>query len=421
VATMIQTFSFILTTLIIAVTAYPSFAYKQKVIPSIGLKETYDSKVGYTEDEDFVHSIIPGLIYDLSTERSKAHFSGIADYSWYSKESAYDGFDQAYLLDLFHNATDRFVLGMKSSFTYDNNSKRSFEETGENLHAADRIVYAVSPFCTYKIDELTEMRMSYRINESNFQGYRHDNTYSDSMVHSFGTSIDRKLTELVSMGLTVSADLRAYDKEDGTNHEDQYKLSLLTRYRFSERTNVRFSVSGNQFYENEVNDESDTSRSINVSAGINHTVSERLIVDVFIGTGDQTTFDESGTLGLDVTWKGETWKLVGGYKKDITSGARGYDLKRDRIHARGEYLFNEKWRCGFQSVYVYSDQTDSDDDDEEKYTYYSMEPYLQYEIFKNSFIKAGYSYGVYMDRDADENITRNQVYIMYTMMFPYED
>jgi hypothetical protein len=183
---------------------------------------------------------------------------------------------------------------------------------------------------------------------------------------------------------------------------------------------VRFSVSGNQFYENEVNDDSDTSRAINVSTGINYTVSERLIVDVFIGTGDQTTFDESGTLGLDVTWKGETWKVVGGYKKDITSGARGYDLKRDRVHAMAEYLLSERWRCGFQGVYVYSDQTDSDDEDEEKYTYYSMEPYLQYEIFENSFIKAGYNYGVYMDRDENDNITRNQVYIMYTMMFPHE-
>jgi hypothetical protein len=49
-----------------------------------------------------------------------------------------------------------------------------------------------------------------------------------------------------------------------------------------------------------------------------------------------------------------------------------------------------------------------------------MEPYLQYEIIKNSFIKAGYSYGVYMDRDNDRDITRNKVYVMYTMAFPYE-
>jgi hypothetical protein len=404
----------------IFISASSSLAFKQKVIPSIGVKETYDSKVGYTEDEDFVHSLLPGLIYDAFTERSRAHFTGVVDYSWYSKESSYDGFDQDYLLDLSHNATDRFTLGMKSNFTYDSNSKRSFEETGENLHAADRILYAVSPFCTYDLDELTEMRLSYRINESDYQGYSHDDTYSDSRTHSFGAGVERKLTELLSLGLTASADLRSYDKEGGKNHEDQYKLSALTRYRLSERTTVRFSVSGNQFYENEVNDDSDTSRAINVSTGINYTVSERLIVDVFIGTGDQTTFDESGTLGLDVTWKGETWKVVGGYKKDITSGARGYDLKRDRVHAMAEYLLSERWRCGFQGVYVYSDQTDSDDEDEEKYTYYSMEPYLQYEIFENSFIKAGYNYGVYMDRDENDNITRNQVYIMYTMMFPHE-
>ncbi len=406
---------------LIFVSASSSWAFKQTVTPSIGIKETYDTKVGYTEDDDFVHSILPGLLYDVSSETSKAHFSAIGDYSWYSKESDYDGFDQAYQLDLTHDFSDRFAFGMKNDFTYDSNSNRSFEQTGENLRTVDRILYGVSPYLTFDIDELTTGRISYRIRESNYQGYRHDDTYSDSMTHSFGTSVDRKLTELVSMGLTASADLRSYDKKNGKNHDDHYKLSVLTRYRYSERTTLRVSVSGDQYCEHEIDEDSDTTRTINVSAGANYAVSERINLDIFIGTGDQTTFDESGTLGIDIKWKGETWETAGGYKKDITSGSQGYDLKRDRVHGKVEYLLSEKWRCGFQGVFVYSDQTDSDDDDDERYTYYSMEPYLQYEIFKNSFIKAGYNYGVYMDREDDDSITRNQIYLMYTMMFPYED
>jgi hypothetical protein len=412
-----------LSTIVIALIhllAIPSFALKYKIVPSIGVKETYDTKVGYTDEDDFIHSIISGLVYDASTMTSKVHFSGTVDYSWYNEESEYDGFDQTYDLDLFHDFSERFSFGMKNNFMYDTNSKRSFEETGEDLHSVDRIMYGVSPYFIFDIDERTMSRISYKVKGSDYQGYSNDDTYSDSMVHSFGASVERDLTELFTMGIAASADLRSYEKEQGENHYDHYKLSLLSKYRFSERTRLRFSVSTDQFYENEVNDDSDTTQSVNVSAGANHAVNEQCSLDVFIGTGDQTTFDESGTLGFDLTWKEETWSVAGGYKRDVTSGARGYDLDRDRVHVTAEYLASERLLYGVQGVYVYSDQTDTDDNDEERYTYYGMEPYLQYEIIKNSFIKAGYSYGVYMDRDDDRDITRNKVYVMYTMAFPYE-
>ncbi|WP_462325163.1 hypothetical protein [Desulfoplanes sp.] len=320
-----------------------------------------------------------------------------------------------------HAFSERVTFGMDNVFTYDSNSQRSFEETGENLRTVDRIIYGISPYMAVDLTETTRGRISYRLQETDYQGYRHSDTYSDSMTNSFGASIEREMSERTSLGLTASADLRSYEKERGKNHDDHYKLSLVTKHRYSERTRLRFSLSGDQYYENEVNDDSDTTRSISVSAGATYALSERLELDVFLGTGDQTTFDESGTLGFDLTWKGETWLISGGYKKDVTSGARGYDLKRDRVHAEAEYRLSERLQVGFMGGYVYSDQIDSGDDDEQRYTYYSMEPYLQYEIFKNSFIKAGYSYGVYMDRDDDDSITRNQVYLMYTMMFPYED
>lgn len=387
-------------------------------MPSIGIKETYDTKVGYEHNDDFIHSILPGLTYKLSDENTHVDFSGLMDISWYSELHDYDGVDQTYIFDVDHRYKENITFGMKNDFMYDNNSKKSFEETGEDLRSVDRIVYGISPYIKLDIDENTQIKCNYKIKEINYQGLSSDDDYSDSMTNSFGAGIEHKLSERLTMGLATSADLRAYDKENGKNHEDHYKISLLTRYRLSERTNIRLSLSGDQYYENEVDDDSETTQSINVSAGATHEISERLKMDIFLGTGDQTTFDESGTLGAEVTWTGEVWKLAGGYKKDITSGARGYDLKRDKFFAKGEYRISEKTLLGFRGNYVYSNEIDSDDDDDEKYTYYSMEPYLQYEIVKNSFITASYSYGVYMDRDDDNSITRNQVYVMYTITFP---
>jgi len=395
-----------------------SNAYDQKIVPSIGIKETYDTKVGYEHDDDFIHSILPGLTYKLSNENTHVNFSGLLDISWYSKLHDYDGVDQTYVFDIDHKYQDNITFGMKNDFMYDNNSKKSFEETGEDIRSVDRIVYGVSPYITLDINENTQVKCNYKIKEINYQGFSSDDDYSDSMTNSFGAGIEHDLSERLTMGLATSADLRAYDKKDGKNHEDHYKISLLTRYRLTERTRIRLSLSGDQYYENEVGDDSDTTQSINVSAGATHEINERLKLDIFLGTGDQTTFDESGSLGVELTWIGEIWKLSGGYKKDITSGSRGYDLKRDKIFAKGEYRISEKALLGFRGGYVYSNEIDSNEDDEEKYTYYSMEPYLQYEIVKNSFITASYSYGVYMDRDEDRNITRNQIYLMYTITFP---
>ncbi|MFA6811209.1 MAG: hypothetical protein WCR47_09170 [Desulfoplanes sp.] len=395
-----------------------SKAYNQKIVPSIGIKETYDTKVGYEDEDDFIHSIIPSLKYTLSDDNTNIFFNGLIDISFYSKLHDYNGVDQIYLLDVDHNLTENIVIGIKNNFMYDNNSKKSFEYTGEDINSSDRIIYGISPYITLDINETTRAKCNYKISEINYQGYSYNDDYSDSITNSFGASIEHDLSERITMGLATSADLRSYDKDDAKNHYDHYKISLLTRYRLSERTKLRLSISGDQYYENEVNDDSDTTQTANVSAGATHEISERLKLDIFLGTGDQTTFDESGALGAELTWIGETWKLSGGYKKDITSGARGYDLKRDKIFATGEYKVSEKTLLGFRGGYVYSNEIDNDEDDEEKYTYYSMEPYLQYEIVKNSFITASYNYGVYMDRDEDNSITRNQIYIMYTITFP---
>ena len=396
------------------------FAYKQKIVPSIGLKETYDTKVGYEDDEDFVHSIIPGLIYNISNESTQVNFSGLMDISWYSAQEEYNGVDQTYILNLDHRYSERIKFGIKNDFAYDSNSKKSFETTGENLETADRILYGVSPYLTFDFTENTRAKVNYQLKEINYQGYTHNDDYSDSTTNSFGIGTEHDISERTSIGLNTSADLRSYDKEGGKNHEDHYKISMLTKHKLNERTKIRLSISGDQYYENDVDEDSDTDYSVNVSAGMTHEINERLKVDLFLGTGDQTTFDDSGSLGAELTWIGEQWNLAGGYKKDITSGSRGYDLKRDRVYAKGAYNFSEKITSGFQGVYVYSNETDSGDDDEQKYTYYSLEPYLQYEIIKNSFIKTGYSYGVYEDRDDDDTVTRNQIYVMYTMIFPYD-
>ncbi len=396
------------------------FASQQKIVPSIGAKETYDTKVGYDGDEDFIHSLLPGLTYSFSDKNTQIDFTGRMDISWYSAQEEYNGVDQNYLLDLDHAYSERFSFGIKNNFAYDSNSKTSFADTGENLERADRLIYGFAPYLTFDFTENTRARLNYQFKETNYQGYSHNDDYSDSTTNSFGIGTEHDISERTSLGFSVSADLRSYDKEGGKNYEDHYKVSLLTKHKLNERTRLRFSVSGDQYYEKDVDEESDTSHSVNVSAGMAHEISERLKIDLFLGTGDQTAFDESGTLGVELTWLGEQWKLAGGYKKDITAGARGYDLDRDRVYANGEYNLSERTQTGIQGVYVYSDETDSDDDDEERYTYYSLEPYLQYEIIKDSFIKTGYSYGVYEDREDDSSKTRHQVYVMFTMMFPYE-
>lgn len=349
-----------------------------KVMPTVSVRETYDSNVNLMGKGDLEHTVTPGVRVDLKQERVNGFVEAKAAAVKYTRLSAFDRVDQNYQAGLEINATEKVTVNLKGGVVADHAFASALSDTGEQApRRASRQVYTVQPSVTVQVGE----------------------TGSVTLFHSFAKTV--------------------YDTRDYTDSVSN-ALGGLWGHRLNERTQLLLQLSAGLTTTPDT-----TQNSLSAMGGFEYALAETLKARVLAGASSL----RSKTEGADVRtatnyaadtsleWRRERLSTKFGYSRDMTLGITGVDLIRDRLSLNLGLSATERLHLQLFTSVVLSENTSSTQV-QQKSRWYEISPRARYMLGENTSLTLGYAYGASEDRLKDEIKTRNQVYLDFNIAFP---
>ena len=349
-----------------------------KVVPSVSLRETYDSNVNFNGKGDFEHSATPGVRVDLQQERLRGWTQARGTAYKYMRLNEYDRVDQNYDAGLEVNVTERITLNAKGSATLDHAFSSSLGDTGERSpHRASRQLLNAQPSVTFALDETNALTLTYAFSKTDYD----TQDYIDSLSNTF---------------------------------------SGLWGYRLNERTQLLLQLSKGWI-------EASTAQQDIFSgmAGFEYALAETVKARVLAGASSMNTKPKaaeartSSNFSADTSleWKLETLTTSAGYSRDMTMGISGEDLVRDRLSLNFSMEVSERLQLALGGNLVLSENS-STNQTRQSNRWYEIRPTIRYRVGEDSNLSLGYSYGSTKDLEQDSLRTRNRIFLDYNISFP---
>ena len=357
----------------------PAWAWEVvKVMPTVSVRETYDSNINLMGKGDLEHTVTPGVRVDLKQERVRGFVEAKAAAVKYTRLNSFDRIDQNYQAGLEVNATEKITANIKGGVVADHAFASALSDTGEQApRRASRQVYSVQPSVTVQVGE----------------------TNSLTLFHAFAKTV--------------------YDTKDYTDSVSN-TLGGLWGHRLSERTQLLLQLSGAL-----VTAPSTTQNSVSALGGFEYALAETLKARVLGGVGSlhskadgaeaRTASNYAADTSLE--WQLERLNTKFGYSRDMTLGITGADLVRDRLSLNLGLSATERLQLLLGGNLVLSESTSSAQA-LQKSRWYEISPGAKYMVGENSSLTLGYAYGASADRIKDEVKTRNRVYLDFNIAFP---
>ena len=163
--------------------------------------------------------------YDHQSDRSQFK-SGLALTHNELNESVFSTTDAAFNLDM-KTTTQRFLLGLRSNFTYDTNRSSEFSSSLFSLNAQRRTSWTVDPTVVYTLAPRTKLSLTASLAEQSYE----DDALTDYRTLSLSPAVLYDLTPLQSVSLSLQA--RRYNSLSGPDRSvDSLGPYLGWKYRF---------------------------------------------------------------------------------------------------------------------------------------------------------------------------------------------
>ncbi|GEM_PF-1740633 len=357
----------------------PAWAWEVvKVMPTLTVRETYDSNVNLMGKGDLEHSVTPGVRVDLKQERVNGFVEAKATAVKYTRLNSFDRIDQNYQAGLEVNATEKITANIKGGVVADHAFASALSDTGEQApRRASRQVYSVQPSVTVQVGE----------------------TNSLTLFHAFAKTV--------------------YDTKDYTDSVSN-TLGGLWGHRLNERTQLLLQLSGAL-----VTTPSATQNSVSAMGGFEYALAETLKARVLGGAsslhskadGAEARTASNYAADTSLEWQLERLNTKFGYSRDMTLGITGADLVRDRISLNLGLSATERLRLLLGGNLILSENTSSAQS-LQKNRWFEISPGASYRVGENSSLTLGYAYGVSEDRLTDVVKTRNRVSLDFNIAFP---
>jgi len=349
-----------------------------KVMPTISVRETYDSNVNFMGKGDFETSATPGVRVDLKQERLRGWVVAKGTAYKYLRLNDFDRIDQNYEAGIEVNATEKVTANLKGGLVADHAFGSALDETGEQApRRASRQVYSIKPSLTLTLDE----------------------TNSLTLFHAFTKT--------------------EYDTKDYTDSVSN-TLGGLWGHRLNERTQLLLQLSGSR-----ATTPSASQDSVSGMGGFEYALAETLKARVLGGAsslrsktdGQESRKASSYAADTSLEWQLEKLTTKAGYSRDMTLGITGDDLVRDKLSLNLALRATERLRLLLGGNMVLSENTSSAQS-AQKNRWTEIAPGASYQVGENSSMTLGYAYGSSEDRLKDETKTRNRVYLDFSIAFP---
>lgn len=348
-----------------------------KAVPTLSLRETYDSNVNFNGKGDVVHSAAPGIRVDMQKERMRGWVQARGTAYKHTSLSEYDRIDQSYDAGLEVNATETVTVNLKGNIIADHAFAAALDETGERARRASRQVLSAQPSVTFLLGELNSLTLFYGFTKTDYD----TQDYVDSLSNSFGG---------------------------------------LWGHRWNERTQLLLQLSG-------ARTETRTARQDMVSSmlGLEYALIETLKARLLAGvgsmssTGGQTEKRTATNFTADTSleWRLEKLTTSVGYSRDMTMGISGEDLVRDKLNLNLLLSATERLQLQLNGNMVLSESISSTQASQRN-RWIEFRPSVIYRLGEDSRLTLGYSYGASKNETRDELKNRNQVYLDFSIAFP---
>jgi len=352
--------------------------------PSLKLSTLYDDNLDFDqkdEKDDFAANAVPSLTLGYASELLKFNLTGEVDVLKYFTETDYDRTNQFYGLDGQYQMSPRWFLIGNVGYRRDETIDSVLEETGQSFER-NRVT-----------------------------------TYNG------GTGLFYQLTELTDVGLTADYRKRDFGSDQDTDY-DRYTLSLPYRKRF---VNQRDTVSLVPAYSNFDSDDSEQANDYRFEVKWERDINETLSSN--INAGVRYTDVEQADGSSDSNWgyigraglRKQTETFTGSIEasRDIRANTDAEIVEVNRLLLSVNKLLSERFGFIFFGSAYYTD-TESDNADNQKTTYFELHPTIYYLLTENYSLELNYQYQnkKELDEPGDPVTQRNRVWLGLVLKFP---
>jgi hypothetical protein len=354
--------------------------------PGIRLAAEYDDNIDFVQDssdadDDFSGSAVPSVELRYATERFNLSSRAEIDFKKYLNQTDYDRTNQLYNIGTEYQAHRRWKLSGDYSFRRDETTDIQFEETGRAFERKRAI--------------------------------RHDAS----------AGVQFALTELSDIGSVVSYRKADFNGRDNTDYY-YYTIELPYTKRFQNQIDTIRLTPSHTRYRSDDNEEADGYR---LTFFWEHLLSETLTFDVSVG-GRYTDIEEQngqsnsnfgfvGNIGL--TKRGETFRALVRYSRDLGSTTGGEIVEVDRLRISIDKLLSERFGIKFDGN-AYHSTRENDEINDDKTVSFNLNPALYYLLTEIHFVELKYSYRNQRELNEPGNpvTQRNSVELSFNFLFP---
>ncbi len=353
------------------------------ITPSLEVGGVYDDNLDFTssdEEDDFGGQAIPKLTLDYSTELLQFSLIGQLDIIKYYNQTDFDRTNQLYGFNGRYQAFSRWAITGNFRYRRDETVDSQLEETGQATER-DRV-----------------------------------KTYDS------GGGVFYQLTELSDIGLEVDYRKRNYSSDEETDY-DRYTFSTAYTKRFANQRDTLGLVPEYSFLYSDEEDATDYRFTVEWERRTSETFTTQLNVGARyteiedVNGKDDQNWGYLGLLGMR-KW-GETYSTRIELMRDIRVNTDAEIVEVNRLLIIADKRFLERMGLRFRGA-AYLTETESSNAEDEKTTFFELQPTLYYMLTENHSIELAYTYQNEKEHDKPGNpvTQRNSVFLGFRLKFP---
>ena len=371
---------------ILVLISLPQLLWAQDVTltPSLRLSTLYDDNLDFDqkdEKDSFGANVVPSLALSYASELLQFNITGEVDVIKYFSETDFDRTNQFYGLDGRYQMSPRWSFDGNLSYRKDETVDSNLEETGQSFER-NRVT-----------------------------------TYDG------GAGLYFQLTELSDIGFAADYRKRDFGSAQDTDY-DRYTISLPYTRRFA---NQRDTVSLVPSYSDFDSDDSEQAKDYRFEVKWERQINETLTSIINAG-GRYTEIDQEdgssdsnwGYIGkVGLRKKTETFTGAIEASRDIRANTDAQIVEVNKFLLSANKLFSERFGFRFFGSAYYT-ETEANEADNEKTTYFNLKPTLYYLLAENYSLELNYQYQNKRELDEPGNpvTERNRVWLGFVLNFP---
>lgn len=329
---------------------------------SVEQRFSYDSNIRLatsSKEEAWGFSTLPGLTVEGSTPRLRLSLDAGLEYTFYKGVEDLDSFDQRGSASLGYG-WQRAHASLTGAVVHATTRTTELEDTGRNFSDAERLIFSGGGSWSYLVGERD--RVGIRGNGS--RSVADTDAVADYSSYGGGMFWSRQLTELDT--LEASGEYSRYVRTSGLDLESNFAGGRLTYgHEFSPR--LKGSVHGGGRY---------VTTDAKVFDGVN------------IVSRDESS---TGVLaGVSVTYLIERGEFSGSYERSVDASGVGRLQERDFVRLSTKYRATPDISLDLAGTFILQQSVDDSVDDGR--TYLSAEPGVNWQFYRNLYLRMSYRY-----------------------------